>query len=667
MASAPPDPHQADHAELLAVKAFRPNVQPVVIAMIANVVLAAMCLGVPYYRGHVQAQASLQAFARFAGCLLNAEPGKTLGLGMPQGEEDHFAAQVMIAGKDWPARCRPLLQAIAPEEAIFLWPSVKTAGSDLRALVQLGTRELDALGRQRLAEHAGGRVPARPLLVLERLRAGLTLFARAAGADDAIDSDAVRFTRAPGLVPPARLPLMAGGSAALQVWAGQDGLRALAMDARGVSWLQVEDGKLDRHRLRRTSLVRAALRAEDRPLLVWAMSQQRCAEQADHCVRRATGVALVGDDDYVLPTPEWLGGQPAGRADRSLRLGLGGRVDLLARKTVDGELEVRRFTLENAQLAAKPEPAEPAAQPAPAAEPNAASATPPHAPGERIELPIDVAPSDALLLPALPAAVAYTMTDVDGEHAWFWPYDPAGTPIELGVASGSGPWLSACETEGARYLAFGTRDHLALARVAADGAASLPLPETALNIGAPIDGEDAAHDRVRIACSPDRVQLFIASADAKLLTLRCEHVAHAGDAHNGEQAASACSEPHELARDVSSFDVVQRGEQSLLAYARVTHPEITVLRLDANGRPLSLPIVPAACWDPTAGMCGKPTLVNDSGRLLLCARDGADLLAIESNDGGEHWLPMSGLKVENAISTDVSAPMNQHRLRKGLE
>jgi hypothetical protein len=66
-------------------------------------------------------------------------------------------------------------------------------------------------------------------------------------------------------------------------------------------------------------------------------------------------------------------------------------------------------------------------------------------------------------------------------------------------------------------------------------------------------------------------------------------------------------------------------------------------------------------------MCGKPTLVNDSGRLLLCGRDGADLLAIESNDGGEHWLPMSGLKVDSAISTDVSAPMNQHRLRKGLE
>ena len=66
-------------------------------------------------------------------------------------------------------------------------------------------------------------------------------------------------------------------------------------------------------------------------------------------------------------------------------------------------------------------------------------------------------------------------------------------------------------------------------------------------------------------------------------------------------------------------------------------------------------------------MCGQPTLVADSGRLLLVGRDGTDLLAIESNDGGEHWLPMSGLKVDHAINTDPSAPMNQHRLRKGLE
>ncbi|HMI92292.1 MAG TPA: hypothetical protein VK509_13040 [Polyangiales bacterium] len=639
--------------ELEAAKAFRPKVRPMGVAIVANIALAALLLGVPYYRGHAQGEHSLDAFARFAGCLLGGEPGKTRGLGLPPGEADHFAAQVMLAGKDWPARCRPLLQAIAPEEAVFLWPSVKVAGADVRALVQLEQRELDALSRQRLAQHGGGRVPARPLLALSRLRAGLTLLARATGTEETLDSDAVRFSRAPGLVPPARLPIMAGSLAALQVWAGQDGLRALAMDGRGVSWLQVEDGKLDRHRVRRTSLVRAALRAEDRPLLVWAMPQERCDEQADRCIRRATGVALLGDEDGALPTPTWLGGHPAGRADRSLRWGLAGRVDLLARKTSNGELELRRYALDPAVSQPKPAASDESAAVQAAPE----QAAPPLSPTERYPWPDPELPSDALLLPTLPAAVAYTTTNADGaaleEHAFLWSYEQAVPPVALGSARGKGAWLRACEADGTRWIAFGTSDALSLARVDADGSVLTPLANSELAIGAPLATDDPAHDRVRITCGAEQARLFLASANGLLLALRCER--------------GQCTSPSELVRDVLGFDVVQRGDSSLVAYSRVSHPEIAVLRLDAAGRPQSPPIVPAACWDPTSGMCGQPTLVDDSGRLLLVARDAADLLAIESNDGGARWLPMSGLKVDSAISTDPSAPMKQHRLRKGLE
>jgi hypothetical protein len=169
----------------------------------------------------------------------------------------------------------------------------------------------------------------------------------------------------------------------------------------------------------------------------------------------------------------------------------------------------------------------------------------------------------------------------------------------------------------------------------------------------PLAADDPAHDRVRITCSTEQARLFIATANGRLLAFGCQR--------------ERCAEPNELVRDVHGFDVVPRGDGSLIAYSRATHPEIAVLRLDADGRPLSRPIVPAACWDPTSGMCGQPTLVADSKRLLLVARDAADLLAIESNDGGASWLSMSGLKVDSAISTDPSAPMNQHRLRKGLE
>jgi hypothetical protein len=367
-------------------------------------------------------------------------------------------------------------------------------------------------------------------------------------------------------------------------------------------------------------------------------------------------VALLGDQDDALPTPTWLGGHPAGRADRSLRWGLAGRVDLLARKASNGELELRRYALDPA--ATQPTPPTTAGstepQPAPAEQP--APAIPPLAPSERYPWPDAALPSDALLLQSLPAAVAYTTsagTEPAEERAFLWSYDQTVPPLALGSARGSGAWLLACEAAGARWIAFGTRDALTLSRIDADGSVLTPLASRELPIGAPLAADDPAHDRVRIACSAEQARLFIATANGRLLAVGCQR--------------DRCAEPNELVRDVHGFDVVPRGDGSLIAYSRATHPEIAVLRLDADGRPLSSPTVPAACWDPTSGMCGQPTLVDDSKRLLLVARDAADLLAIESNDGGASWLPMSGLKVDSAISTDPSAPMNQHRLRKGLE
>src|SRR5688500_5808636 len=136
-------------------QAFRPNTRPIAIAALANVLLAGLCLGVPYYRGHVQTEHSLRAFSRFAACLFGGRAQDTLGLGLPPGERAHFAAQVMNARLDWPGRCRSALGAIAPEEATFLWPSVKQAGADVRAVVTLLDRELLELSRARAAGATG--------------------------------------------------------------------------------------------------------------------------------------------------------------------------------------------------------------------------------------------------------------------------------------------------------------------------------------------------------------------------------------------------------------------------------------------------------------------------------------------------------------------------------
>lgn len=670
-----------DEAE--AARAFRPNVRPLAIAVAANALLAVLFLGLPYYRGQLQAESSLRAYRSFAACLLDAEQGSALGLGMPRGERERFAGLFMLGPASWPARCVPGLRAIAPEEATFLWPSVKQAGADVRALVKLQESELGQVGKAR-AEH--GRVPERPLLALARLRGGLTLLARAGGADEDVDSDAVRFSKPSPATEPSRLPLVAGASAPLSVSAGQDGLRALALDGRGISVLRVAEGKIDRRRVRRTSLVRGARELDGEPLLLWAMSPERCAQAADRCARRAMGAAVLGPEALVLPEPTWLGAHPYGRVDRSVRVGLGRKLDVLAVADSAGGLEVRRFGLPQATpatAAATPDAAEAGAQ----AEGAGATAprAPPLPPEWRIALPASAGPSDALLLQSTHAAV-YTVAGGDGQDAFLLGYGSAGAgveggrppavPLALGHARGQGAWITACEHAAGAVIVFGTDAELLVARVAhqtgqaptgaeaqtatqAPSAASTPTAvlsaPLALPLGAPLTADDPGSDRVRVLCDEASALLVIATANGELRALRCD----------AERCGPGDAEP--LATHVSGFDAVRTPAGALVAYSEVEEPQLRVLRLDAHGAPRGIATTPAACWDPAGGMCGKPTLAADSGRLLLCARDGSDLLALESDDGGARWKPLSGLKVGSATSTDAKSPMDQHRLRKGLE
>jgi len=618
-----------------AAQAFRPNARPMLLALLANVVLAALCLGVPYWRGHARAEQSLRSFSRFAACLFGARPRAELGLGLPPRDTAHFAAQVMRAGPDWPGRCRKPLLAIAHDEAIFLWPSVKQTSADVRAAVQLLDRELLALARARQVG-AAGRVPAKPLLLVSTLRGVLTLLARAADAGDAIDSDAIAFGASANVIDPSRLPLVAGASAALEVWAGQDGLHALALDKSGISWLRLEGGKVDRLRVRRSSLVRAGLRDGDRPVLVWAMPEAKCEQQEDRCVHRGTGIASLADGATELPRPTWLAGHPASRPDRSVLLGLGGRVDLLTRASAASALEVRRFELASAPATIEGEQATPLAAAA------------------GFEVPAAAAGADALLLGAEPRSLAYAVTEAGAiVRAWLWAYEAGGAARELGTTRGPGGWIEACEAAGARVIAFGGESELSVVRVPAQGAASTLLPASGYALGPLLPRDEDLRDRVRLSCEGERALLMLLTSGRELFALRCD--------------ASSCAQGAALARDVTAFDAVLAGEHTIVAFARANQPQLGVLRLDARGAPLGKPATPAPCWDPSGGMCGQPTLATAPGRLILSARDGSDLLALESQDGGQRWHPLRGLKVGSAISTDVSAPMQQHRIRKGLD
>jgi hypothetical protein len=249
--------------------------------------------------------------------------------------------------------------------------------------------------------------------------------------------------------------------------------------------------------------------------------------------------------------------------------------------------------------------------------------------------------------------VVYAVATTRGLELTLVRYETSQPPLALGSISGTGGFIDACEAEHAVFIAFGTQTELAIVRVASDGQLRSLLAPAPIALGDVLHPEDAGHDRLRMLCRSSHMTLVAATRERALVAFACD--------------AEQCEQSPPLAQDVAALDATTLGEDTLIAYSRSTQPQLALLRLDAHAQALGASRTPAACWDPPGGMCGQPTLVADGSRLLLCARDGSDLLALESEDGGQAWKPLSGLKVSGAINTDASAPMEQHRKRKGLE
>ena len=720
--------------------AFRPNRKPLIIAIAANGLLALLLLGIPYWRGRNLAAAERREFAAFARCLIGGEPAKLPGLSLPRGDRDHFAAKVLFADGSWPLSCRPALRKLEASNAIFLWPSVKQAGSDVNAALGLVDRELVKLDERR--KRGVGRVPQRPLEALKRLQAAMVLYARAAGVDADLDNDAIRFDRAAaGLATPARLPLMAGESSVLALWSSEVALEALALDGRGLSYLKLADGKIDRERIKRGSYVRGVLRAGMTPYVVWATPEARCRDREDRCAGRPAGLARYAPGGHELGEPTWkLSGHPAGRVDRVLQVSELGKVELIARASADGALEWLRFRLPNESQSSSTGPGQtkavaleaterfavrsagPAAnvqllpgedggavfyaaeQPSPApAKPSsnagALAANPSSAPqvssGSSAQSakpasesapepaksasgaaanPASASAADAPKLgsgnawapaPARPlsgnaaapgpqgAGVAAQANASSPSVAASLVFPGSAAPLQLPAASGSGPWAIGCTLGSARFLAYGSTSQLRIARV--DGAHAVKeLSTVDRALRPPLDLDDPARDQLRLVCEGERAQLLFNTQSGVLEQLSCD--------------AESCGAPVELARDVSSYAALANGDDLIVAFAGFQQAAVVrVLRADRSGTPRGQPITPSACWEPLGGMCGIPTLTRDTQRIVLTARDGADLLALESTDRAQTFTTLSGLVVGGSFEPSTTSPLQQHRIRKGLD
>ncbi|HKU44773.1 MAG TPA: hypothetical protein VJR89_41730, partial [Polyangiales bacterium] len=412
-----------------------------------------------------------------------------------------------------------------------------------------------------------------------------------------------------------------------------------ALDGRGVSYLRVADGKVDRERVRRTSFVRGALRSGAEAYLVWAMPDARCAEREDHCAGRPTGISPYDKGAAALKDPSWkLGGHPAARVDRALSLTAGGHAWLLALAAADGGKALLEFT-----LPARDAMAEPTA-------PGTLDAT------QRFEIGAPSAVFEASLVPGSePPAVLALRGQSEGSelHATLTYAEANRQPLVLPAVSGEHPWTVGCGSAQGAWLSYGSDSQLRIVRVSADGSAPRELSSREVHVPGALHGEDPALDRVRMSCGSERAQLFWISAERELWSSVC--------------GAESCSEPSSLASGVSSVAALPTAFGSVLALGAPLEA-VRVLRLDAQGKPLGPLHTPSACFEPVSGMCGTPALATDAQRIVLTARDRSDLLALESTDGGKTFATLSGLAGAPAtVDQSTTSPLEQHRIRKGMD
>jgi hypothetical protein len=386
--------------------------------------------------------------------------------------------------------------------------------------------------------------------------------------------------------------------------------------------------------------VRGVVRAKTTPFVVWAMPDARCKQRDDRCAGRPTGIAAFDKGGNELGEPTWkLAGHPAERLDRALSVSETGRVDLIARSNAEGALELSRFRL-----------------PLSAAEPTTPGEHATIEPAEHwaisgAQVP-EASASSAVLVPGEPSAVLHARDTPEGVQATLAWATEGTAAVPLMAAAGTGAWTLACELSESRYLAYGSTTELRIARADAAHAVEqlVTLPAALPSV---LDADNPSLDQARWVCDASKARFLYTDDKHDLTEIRCD--------------AQGCGPGQLVAHNVSSFSAVAFGDDTIVAYSGGTaSPTIRIARLDARGLPLMAAATPGACWEPYGGMCGTPLLVRDTQRIVLIARDGADLLALESTDRGQTFAALSGVMTKAAFEPSGASPMQQHRLKKGL-
>jgi hypothetical protein len=275
----------------------------VVVGALLNLVVIGGLLAAPAFRARSRAEDAQARFADFAACLFDASRSPSPGLAFPPGERLRFATLALTDERvDWPSRCRPALERVAPEDAWFLFPGAR--GQELAVRVAVGrvAEQLDAFARD------GRPVPEGPLVAVELLRSVLVEWAKdvSASFDPAELAFELRDQRL--LAEPARVPIGTLGGAIEALEVRGDGLEIVAMDGQMVSYTEVGGGQTGIARIpRRRRPLRAIVQGPSASFAVFATNPERCA--GDRCVGRQFGLMKIGEREVL---PQWFSAHPGG-------------------------------------------------------------------------------------------------------------------------------------------------------------------------------------------------------------------------------------------------------------------------------------------------------------------------------------------------------------------
>jgi len=95
-----------------------------------------------------------------------------------------------------------------------------------------------------------------------------------------------------------------------------------------------------------------------------------------------------------------------------------------------------------------------------------------------------------------------------------------------------------------------------------------------------------------------------------------------------------------VARRVRSFEGARSGGQGVVAFVHRAGGPARFRSLRPSAVPEGSPV---PCFDRRGGFCGQPRLATDASRIVAVVREGTDVLALETVDGGRSFQPARGL------------------------